>query len=340
VNLTNPSFAVRTKASIKYGWGHLIRTLRLTSYLERTSPEISVTVVAEGDSKVEDTLIQWGQKYTKVPSNPSLEDEIKWMDQIAPDIIIVDLLNIEPNCLKLYKQICKKLICFSDLGYSYPEADIVICPQVLSKYPDPEPGQVFLTGPDYFILDDSFKNLDIPREIAPKINNLLVVMGGSLSTKSEMWINNLIDGLGNQNFKTNFIMGFDRAGLIDTTRYQNYSQITFIEGTNKLGQLMKSADLAVGAGGYVKLELAASGTPALLVSIVDHQDSLAKQFADQTEAARYLGPINEVTSTSIIQTILSLSDNYEARSSMSRAGIRLVDGKGIYRIADTLFSSL
>ena len=102
------------------------------------------------------------------------------------------------------------------------------------------------------------------------------------------------------------------------------------------GTIDVSAKFAIAAGGYVKLELAAAGTPALLVSIVDHQAQLAEVFSRRSSSARYLGPIEDVSPEFVLGSLKELQADQDLHQSMSRAGMNFVDGDGADRILDAI----
>lgn len=331
--------AIRTRGSLAYGWGHLVRAWRLARHLRARHPEIGVELVVEGDEGVRAVRKEWGAEWVELPEGVATDKEVRWLDRVRPDILIVDLLQIPTSARLLYREQSDLLAVFNDLARQYSEPDILICPQVLDSYPSPATGQRWLTGADYFVMDDSFRRDGEPRSIRPHVETVLVVMGGCLPPEVETWTLELVDRLRDQPFRTQVVLGFDQAGAIERYRRVAGPKVTFIEGTHELGRLMWEADLAIAASGYVKLELAAMGTPAVLVSLIDHQDGLGRAFAERTGAARYLGSIATLAPEAVVTATLALSADIEARRTMSEAGRRAVDGRGAERIERELFTA-
>ena len=327
-----PSVTIRTRAGLKYGWGHLVRSQRLARHLQVSHPELSVRLAVEGDAGVRRVRKERNAQWFELSEDGGVYAEERWLDQLQSDIIVVDLIEISTPFLRLYRQRCRLLVAYADLAQAYVEPDIVICPQVLSSYPAPRAGQQWLAGPDYFVLDDSFEGLGDPSEVSPQVKNVIVVMGGAIFREAESWLEELVQGLERQTFDSQVVLGFDRTGTLKPPGPGAYRRVTFVESTCQIGRLMRQADLAIATGGYVKLELAAVGTPALLLSIVDHQHWLAEEFATRTGAARYLGPIRAVAPQDAIEAVRSLAEDVDARRTMSAAGTRVVDGRGIERI--------
>lgn len=332
------TIAVRTRGSLGYGWGHLIRAWRLARHLRDRHPELGVELVVECDEGVRAVRKEWGAEWVELPEGVAIDEEAQWLDHVRPDVLVVDLLEISATLLHLFRERAELLVTFDDLAHRYPEPDIVICPQVLERYPGRVPGQRWLAGADYFVIDDSFRRGSGPRSIRPRVETVLVVMGGCLPSEVEAWTLKLVDCLKEQPFQTQVVLGFDQAGAIERYRQVASPRVTFIEGTHELGRLMWEADLAIAASGYVKLELAAMGVPAVLVSLIDHQDSLGRQFAERTGAARYLGNISTIRPEDVVTAALALAADVETRRAMSEAGRRAVDGRGAERIECEIFA--
>ncbi|MBI5571101.1 MAG: hypothetical protein HY914_14245 [Desulfomonile tiedjei] len=296
-------------------------------------------LVVEGDGGVRAVRREWGAEWIELPEGVATDTEARWLHHVRPEILIVDLLEIPATFLRLFREQSELLVVFNDLALPCSEADVVICPQVLDDYPSQMPGQRWLAGADYFVMDDSFRRDSGPRSIRPQVETVLVVMGGCLPPEVEAWTLALVDRLKEQPFRTQVVLGFDQAGAIERYRQFAGPKVTFIEGTQKMGHLMREVDLAIAASGYVKLELAAAGTPALLVSVVDHQDGLGQPFAERTGAARYLGNIATLAPEEVVAAALALAKDVETRRAMSEAGRRAVDGRGAERIEGEILAA-
>ena len=88
------------------------------------------------------------------------------------------------------------------------------------------------------------------------------------------------------------------------------------------------------------LELAAVGTPSVVVEIADNQRG-AIEALTAAGAARFAGTAHDPRLPASIQTIVAdLCDQSALRDRMSAAGQRLIDGQGATRVARTLLQSL
>ena len=98
---------------------------------------------------------------------------------------------------------------------------------------------------------------------------------------------------------------------------------------------MRWADLAIATSGLTKYELAATGTPAILISPDQIHTTANEPFAALGSAVD-LGWIQRVTPSELASKVRSLLDDTEQRGAMACAGMRAVDGRGAARIAAAL----
>lgn len=101
-----------------------------------------------------------------------------------------------------------------------------------------------------------------------------------------------------------------------------------------LSALMAGADLAVSAGGQTTYELAATGTPAVVVTVADNQRPQVEEFArrgtivDAGDARR-----GAETYSRVRAELERLAHGVMRRVAMSRAGAAVIDGAGADRTA-------
>jgi spore coat polysaccharide biosynthesis predicted glycosyltransferase SpsG len=103
-----------------------------------------------------------------------------------------------------------------------------------------------------------------------------------------------------------------------------------------LADLLKDADLALAASGYMKYELAAAGVPAVLVAIVDHQEKLGQTFSEISGCASYAGNVESLDPLVLAEKVLTLAQDAEQRWEMIRIGQALVDGQAFARLEGVL----
>lgn len=104
--------------------------------------------------------------------------------------------------------------------------------------------------------------------------------------------------------------------------------------TPDLGELMASADLAIGAGGITALERCCLGLPSIVIQIADNQHKLASVLS-AAGAIIDLGPAdsNATNTDTLAKSIRALADAPARLSAMSRCAYRVCDGRGTWRAA-------
>ena len=189
-------------------------------------------------------------------------------------------------------------------------------------------------GPDYAILGDQFDGRH-KTAVRPNLENIVVTFGGSdpagLTSKVFQALQGEIQGL-----RCDIVLGPgadpDLLRQLDQT---GSSEFIIHRGVPNLCDMMINADLAIAAGGRTAYELAATGTPAIIIPSIEHEEPVATAF-DSAGAAIDLGRWSDRTGGDLVQVIQDLVAEPPKRQRMSDAGIHLVDGLGRERVVDIL----
>ncbi len=331
-----PRILLRARGGRRYGWGHLVRCDRLARILDGVA---EVTLLAEGDAGVRQLaggVGRWHPGWRAVETPWAREAEVRWLEALRPDAIVVDEIALEPARRALYRARAPLLCVFSDLGAPQPGADLVVCPAGLDTAAGD--GARWLRGPRYAVLDPP--EAGRPRAVAPAARRLLVMLGGALAPEAEGWLADFAREAASLPLETRILAGFDRGEALADRVREAGPRVVLVEGRRDAARWMRTADLALSASGFARFELAALGTPALLVSIVAHQDALGQAFAADTGAARFLGRIGALSPGAAARAVAALAADRTARQALARAGPRAVDGRGAARIADALVRAL
>jgi spore coat polysaccharide biosynthesis predicted glycosyltransferase SpsG len=112
-------------------------------------------------------------------------------------------------------------------------------------------------------------------------------------------------------------------------------RVSLIEAPEDLRAEMLWCDLAIATSGLTKYELAATGTPTVLLS---HDAAHAKNneaFA-ALGISLDLGEASRLSSSAISEAVSGLLQDSAGREEMSRRGRATVDGAGVERIIDVI----
>ena len=102
-------------------------------------------------------------------------------------------------------------------------------------------------------------------------------------------------------------------------------------------ELIYEADVAICSGGRTVYELAALGTPAIVMSHNMREQRRMERFQSH-ETIISLGIGRSVETSILVEAIRKLIVDKRLKENMSNNGKKLIDGRGIARIADLLMN--
>ena len=98
-----------------------------------------------------------------------------------------------------------------------------------------------------------------------------------------------------------------------------------------------AGDLAIGAGGATTWERCCMGLPSIVIGIAENQRPACEALS-QSDLIRYLGDASSITATEIQSAVIKLLRDSKQMHKLSAASMRLVDGKGVHKVAKTIFA--
>lgn len=236
------------------------------------------------------------------------------------------------NAAALLKYLCPDgffLAVIDDFGRRYPEADLVLNDS-MNRNSFTEGKTRYLYGYHYALLRPEFAGLPY-RQVDITVKRVMITLGGSdpaeLSPALALAIIEALPGVMiDLVWGPLFPVEIPRAVL-------EHPLIAVHRNPPEMALLMLSADLAVTGGGQTLFELAATGTPAVVLQIADNQAQNIAAFA----AAGVISPAGRADSFDITsktaELCRTLAKNIKTRQAMAEAGQSLIDGRGAERAA-------
>jgi UDP-2,4-diacetamido-2,4,6-trideoxy-beta-L-altropyranose hydrolase len=333
--MRRPVVAVRTDCGARTGFGHLRRCLSLGQALQRLGAHVQFFVSRDPDTSAAPGALHG---FTVVEVDPrdadDLDETTRGMRAIGAQALVVDSYNVRPEALtgiEVPRGAIVDHIPHSPLPVELlvnSSIDAVECS--VSAFPS----TVLLLGPAYVLLRAEFEQA-AQRVIRDKITRVLVTTGGSdtsdLSLTFVGWIRQVmgqvaIDAIVGPYFAPGTIAALERAAEADP-------RLALHRDPHDLRAIMLGADVAVTGGGQTTYELAATGTPAIAVSVADNQRSNLRGLLARG-ALVWVGDAGAADLRErSMQSLKELSGNPGARQEMSRAALTVVDGKGAARVA-------
>ncbi len=230
----------------------------------------------------------------------------------------------------------RPLAVFDDLLAAPPEADLVVN-AAIGLEGDQYDGVAACLGPDYACLDASFQAPT--RRPITTVERVAITLG---MTDPEDATGLVLDAFAllradGVTPHLTVVMG-SAAPRLDTV----HTRVAALAGQAELridvtdmADLLAGTDLVVGAGGVSLFERLALGVPSVTLLIAENQ----RRFVDGAVARGVTvsgGDARRVDAKSLSGTILGIIKDRRWRQRLRDAGRALVDGRGAWRVAQTL----
>lgn len=341
-----------TVAGNAIGYGHLSRCLSLAEHAAKRNLSVSFLLFGDNDafSRVKHAGFDCLLKPISALGSRFADTLLNHVDMI--DVVVMDFshqdvfpdLECAHQILKDIRSRARKIIVIDALGVQalatkMPDMpiDILVVPYVGATLPDNAPWQI-LEGPAYAVLSSAYAELH-ERIVRQDADRILVSCGGSDPKKLTALV---LDGIGriSKTLKVRVIVGplFDECirAILKSAVSKSKHSIELVDSPTALAEHMMWCDLAIATTGLIKYELAATGTPGILISIDDIHDLINRPFANMGSALD-LGV--RAAPQLIADHVASLLDNHEARAAMAKFGRQMIDGKGTERLVAEIIKS-
>ncbi|SCY86636.1 UDP-2,4-diacetamido-2,4,6-trideoxy-beta-L-altropyranose hydrolase [Alkaliphilus peptidifermentans] len=338
--------AIRADGNSRIGLGHITRTIALGDKLIQKNCKI--IYITRDVREVLDILKDDNYKVVGIDSRLEISEEVNQINSIIDkekiDIFIGDSFNIDGEYIKGLKQISKFVVILDNLRNMNIKADLIINGSIyadslvedLEKY-----NQRALLGTKYLILRDQFKNCK-KRIVNKSVKNILITMGGADPLNLTPKIVRLINEI-DKNLIVNVVLGsaFQNIEVLEELS-EKIPQVSLHYNVNNMAELMSISDIAISAGGITLYELAAVGTPTIVITQAYNQILPTNVFSEKG-IVKNLGDGNKLQDATFIEVFEELLSNYFKRKEMSQLGQRIIDGEGTNRCASEIikiYSSL
>ena len=190
----------------------------------------------------------------------------------------------------------------------------------------------FLIGPKYMILRKNFYKNRLENMVCKKkIKKILLTFGGNddkdLSSK-------ILSKINTKKYQVSVLLGptYKFRKKIQTIANSN-KNIKIISNSKNTSILFRKFDLVLATPGITIYELACLGIPTILISINEVQQTVAKYFHKIKIGINYGFWEDDILK---LEKIIESLQEEKIRNNMKKTGQKTVDGKGIFRVSNTI----
>jgi spore coat polysaccharide biosynthesis predicted glycosyltransferase SpsG/CMP-N-acetylneuraminic acid synthetase len=332
--LNQPRVLFRVDGGSRMGMGHVYRSLAIAEALRALS-RAEIAFLMSGGLEHEQGLIAVSRagyplRVLRDGGLPACLDEVR---DFSPAILINDLPALDGAYLTALSRLGATTVnlvdALDDLETTEHYAQVIVS----TMKEDRETPEGFYGGPAYAILREHFRG----RVKAVREEPELVVLsfGGSDPQGLTLKAARALQAL-DASVEIVAVAGpaFSYRREFEALARELPRKVPLInEAGGHIAELMLEADLVVGSGGMSVYELAALGTPGVVLGQNAREDKRMREFARHGTVV-YLGLGPEVGEDALRQAVHALLRDADGRREMSARGRALVDGLGATRTAE------
>jgi UDP-2,4-diacetamido-2,4,6-trideoxy-beta-L-altropyranose hydrolase len=328
--------------------GHQIDALRAEGYRVSALPAPPQRHAADGDYAAWLGVSQDQDAAETIaaltPESPPEAMTERGVDIFSADWLIVDHYGLDSEWARLLRAHARKIMVVDDLADRPHDCDLLL-DQNFSMGAAPRYGDLLppsaqtLLGPRYALLRPEYgQTRSGLRGRDGHLRRVLVFFGG---TDPENLTGSVLEALSDPTLAH---LGVDIiVGANNPNAHELTAQAAKRPGTKlhlprpHLADLMAAADLAIGAGGATTWERCCLGLPSVVVSIAENQRPACEALA-AAGVIDYLGHHDQASVDMIRVALRRISQHSADLTNLSRAGLDLVDGRGVERVTHVMQS--
>lgn len=336
--LREPRILFRVDGSKVMGMGHVYRSLAIAEALrEGSRAEISFLMSADHSEGIA-TISKSGYP-VRVFRAGGLDSILDSIRDFAPSVVINDLPLVEETYLRSLGRLGAVTInlvdTLDDLERVSRDAQFVI--SVMNE--ERETPEGFYGGPAFAILRRHFQGRE--RTFREKPARILLSFGGADPQALTVKVARALAPLARE-VEILSVAGpaFPHTAVFEALQRTLGANLPLVKGVDvQIADLMLDADLVLCSGGMSVYEIAALGTPGVVLAQNAREDRRMREFS-RFGTIEYLGLGVDVDEAAILETVRRILGNAAKRRDMSDRGRNLVDGYGAARAASIVLEQV
>ncbi len=332
--LRQPRVLFRVDGSAAMGMGHVYRALAIADALRELSrADIAFLMSADHTDGIK-TVSRRGYA-VRVVGDGRIDNYLEHIRDFSPAILINDLPTVEAAYMRALSHVGATTVNLVDTPDDLEAAEHYEQVIVSVMNQDRETPEGFYAGPAYAILREQFRGRE--KEVREEPRIVLLSFGGSDPQGLTLKAARALDGLPPA-VQVVAVAGaaFSYRRELDALLATLRRPVRVInDAAGHISELMLDADVMVGSGGMSVYEIAALGTPGVILGQNVREDRRMREFA-RHGTVEYLGLGVEVGEDRIAGAVEGLLEDPARRRAMSARGRALVDGYGAARAAEAV----
>lgn len=337
---------IRTDASSAIGTGHVYRCSSLAEELVRAGHQVTFVCRAQPGHLV-DLLRSRGYEVHALRPTGDVraagDRDAAETAAVAPgpyDWCIVDHYGLDASFESAIRTIAGQVLVIDDLADRPHDCDVLVDAshgaEAASVYDNLVPTRTRrLVGQDYVLLRAAFRSL-APAPALEDVRRLLVSFGGNDPPGMTLRAVGVLKDPTFANLHIDVTSSIANP-RVNTLRQEmlGYDRFHFHVDTPDFHLLLRDCDLCLGAGGTTTWERFYLGKPSLVITLADNQFAFSDRLA-QAQLIRLVGYAPELDDEDLARALTATIADRDWRRRAALAGMALIDGKGVSRVASAL----
>lgn len=341
---------IRVDASIEIGTGHVMRCLTLAGKLREQGADVHF-ICREHNGHLCDLIQGKGYDVLQLPApqanslEPNASQHAHWLgvplrvdaDQTKDlltnctvDLLIVDHYAINAEWEGILRHLAKKIMVIDDLADRKHDCEFLLDQNFIEDFQNryyslvPPHCQTFL-GPRYVLLRDEFyKQIGMPKLRKGAVKRILIFFGGTDTTNETGKALASVLALDRTDIDIDIVVGQSHRYKHELSSIcKRFKHLHFHCQIDNMAEMMRRADLAIGAGGTTTWERCFLGLPSIVLSIAENQEAICQSLAKEKVIA-YLGRSETIDQACLTHHLNRLINNEAERMEMSRLSYQLM----------------
>jgi spore coat polysaccharide biosynthesis predicted glycosyltransferase SpsG len=325
-----PDIIILIAAGKQIGTGHLRRMIHLKTLLDQDIAD--VRLIGINPEFIGEELF-----YECDSSFYTFEQFNNWHANHSVALVLIDMPIplIPSDFLRIIKSLGVMVVVIDDSGELSFESQNVDCLISCSiQFESVMPTQDHeLLGPAYILLAEKFSEYSLqPKAIAAQVKEIIISFGGSDPNGITNQMLAYLREYTRFQFRLIVILG-KLAEKPDSRLLADYPhEIIMLQDVSDMPERLMAADLAIISGGMTMYEACCLGTPIITINQNEEQNIEAAYLGRQGALVN-AGMYDMLTKTRLFLE-LNRMNNENHRQELSIKATKLIDGKGLYRVAE------